>query len=671
MRWFEQLRMRIQMLFGRGRAATHLDDELQFHIERQIAENVASGMSEEEARYAALRTFGNPALLREQARAAWSWNWLELLWRDVRYGVRTLRRTPGFAVIAIVVMALGIGANVALFTVVRSVLLKPLPFKDPDRLVRLYERSADGKFTFNDNAGGVFAEWRKQSKSFTDLAICGDARYNLSGSGGQLPESVLAATFSWNMLPTLGVEPALGRNFTADDDKPSANPTVLLSWGLWKRRFGGDPSIIDRTVLLDAKAYTVIGVMPASFAYPEAAIQLWTPVYYKAAAKEINAIDVHDFQVIGRLKPGVTEHQAATELTLITLRLHNQHLDDPFVSVGANIRPLLTSLVGDVKTPLYVLLAATGCLLLIACLNVANLLVARAAARRKEQAIRTALGGSRLRLLRQHLMESLVLSATGGAVGFLLAIAVVEWVVTTRHEMARVEAIHIDGVVVAFGVGLIVLCAAFAGLISSYSAKGEQALLALQESSRGSSAGSSRARLRAMLLSIEVGLTVMLLIGAGLLLKSYAQLRSVDLGCTTQNVLKMDLTLPMARYTQLSQRMNFFDSLLSRVRSLPGVQASGACVPGGSGGRVRRRCWLRRRRASTAATGPEPVCDKPLDRPWVFFRDWHSDFARTFAGRQPASGSRDRGCNKRDLRAAKFSWRRLDRQTPADLGRAV
>ncbi|MGA2084473.1 MAG: ABC transporter permease, partial [Terracidiphilus sp.] len=403
MRWLTQLRMRIQMLFQRGQAGARLDDELRFHLEQQIAENLAAGMSAEEARFAALRAFGNPALLREQARATWSWTWLELLMRDVRYGVRTLARTPGFTAIAILVMALGIGANVALFTIVRSVLLKPLPFQDPERLVRLYEQSADDSFPYNDSAAGVFAEWKRLSHGFTDLAICGYGGYNLSGSGEQLPEAVRAATFSWNFLPTLGVRPALGRNFTASDDQPSANPTVLLSWGLWKRRFGGNPSIVNQTILLNAKPYTVIGVMPASFAYPEAAIQLWTPIYHEEPASEITAIDSHDFRVIGRLKPGVTETQAVSELTLFTLRLHNQHLDDPFVSKGANIRPLLDSLVGEVKTPLYVLLAATGCLLLIACLNVANLLVARAAARHKELGIRMALGGSRLRLLRQHL----------------------------------------------------------------------------------------------------------------------------------------------------------------------------------------------------------------------------------------------------------------------------
>ncbi len=579
MRWFAQLRMRIQMIFGRAKAGARLDDELRFHLDRQIAENLAAGMNAEEAHYAALRSFGNPTLVREQAHATWNWNWVELLLRDVHYGLRTLARTPGFAVIAILVMALGIGANVALFTVVRSVLLKPLPFQDPDRLVRLYEESPDGNFPFNESAAGVFAEWNKQSLSFSNMAICGYAGYNLSGSGEQLPEGVRAASFSWNLLPTLGVQPALGRNFTADDDQPSANPTVLLSWGLWKRRFGGNPSIVGQTVLLDAKPYTVVGVMPAWFAYPNAAVQLWTPIYFKEPATEMRAIDSHDFMVIGRLKPGISETQATTELTLITRRIHDQNLNDPFVSKGANIRPLLDSLVGDVKTPLYVLLAATGCVLLIACLNVANLLVARAAARRKELGIRTALGGSRLRLLRQHLMESLLLSAAGGAVGFLLACGVLQWFVSARHEMARVEAIRVDGAVAVFAAGLVLLCATFAGLISSLSFKSDQVLSSLQESSRAHSAGHGRARLRAVLLSLEVGLTVMLLIGAGLLLKSYARLRSTDLGCLTQNVLKMDFSLPEARYSQAAQRANFFDTLLERVRNLSGVQAAGLVFP--------------------------------------------------------------------------------------------
>jgi len=348
---------------------------------------------------------------------------------------------------------------------------------------------------------------------------------------------------------------------------------------LWQRRFGADPSILNQSIFLDAKRYTVIGVMPAWFAYPDGAVQLWTPTFYKEPANQIERLDLHDFRVIGRLKPGASKTQAIAELSLITRRLKDQNLDDPFISAGANARPLLESLVGNAKTPLLVLLAATFCVLLIACLNVANLLVARAAARRKEQAIRTALGGSRARLLRQHLMESLMLSAAGGAVGLVLAFAAIQWVVSARHDMARVEAIQMDGVVAAFAVGLTVLSAVFSGLISTLPAKRYQLLASLQESSRSHSAGCARVRLRAALLSLEVGLTVVLLIGAGLLLKSYEKLRSADLGCLTRNVLKMDFDLPEARYSRQAQRANFYDTLLARVRNLPGVLAAGLVFP--------------------------------------------------------------------------------------------
>jgi len=288
------------------------------------------------------------------------------------------------------------------------------------------------------------------------------------------------------------------------------------------------------------------------------------------------------FVVIGRLKPGMTAAEATSELSLIVRRLHEQHLDNPFISKAAQSRPLLDDLVGDVKTPLYVLLAATGCLLLIACLNVASLFVARGAARRRELAIRTALGSNRWRLLGEQLTESCILSAAGGAVGLLMAYAVIQGFVSMRRDMSRVEAIHMDASILAFAVGLIFVCALFAGMTSAFSINSDQVLPSLQESSRSHSTGPARVRLRKWLLSIEVALTVVLLIGAGLLLKSYQRLRSSDLGCITQNVLKMNISLPDARYGQPAQRLNFFDNLLARVRSLPGVQAAAlvSLVPG-------------------------------------------------------------------------------------------
>ena len=578
MRWFRRVWMGFLMLFRRGRAGEELDSELQFHIEQQVAENRASGMSERDAHAAALRAFGNAAALRDQTRETWSWRGLELVVRNARIGARTLLRTPGFAVTAVMVIGLGIGANIALFTIVRSVLLRPLPFRDPERLVRLYEHTTN-EHPFNQSASGIFSEWQKQSHSFTSLALWGYAGYNLSADGGQLPENVRAAEFSWNILPTLGVVPALGRNFTADDDRPAANGTVILSWGLWKRRFGGDPAVLNRTILLDARPYTVIGVMPARFAFPDQTRQLWTPLHYKESAETLAALDEHNFVSIGRLKPGVTAAQAATELSQITRRIHDQHLDNASVSGAASVRPLLDAMVGDVKTPLYVLLAATGCVLLIACLNVANLLVARSAARRREMAVRAALGGSRMRLLGEQLMESLLLSAAGGALGMLLAGAAVQWLLKAQPEMARAEAIHPDAMVGLFALGLIVLSALFTGAISSLPAGKERILEPLQDSSRSHSAGQSRTRLRRGLLTLEVGLTVVLLTGAGLLLKSYARLRSADLGCVTRNVLTMSMNLPEARYTSDAQRANFFDGLLARVRGLPGVQAASYIFP--------------------------------------------------------------------------------------------
>jgi predicted permease len=578
----------LRALFQKNRAEREMDDELRFHLEKQMEQNVTRGMSTKEARDAALRQFGNVGVVKEECRDSWGIRFANELSQDLRYGLRQLRRNPGFTVVAVLTLALGIGATTALFTVVQSVLLKPLPYKDPAQLLRLYERSADERFPYNYSAGGVFAEWKKQSHGFSSMALVSPgAGYSLAGTGGQLPEKVHAAECTSNLFSTLGVEPALGRTFTAAEDQPSASATAVLSWGLWQRRFGGDLSILNRTINLDAKPYTVIGVMPAWFAYPDESAQLWTPIYHEEPAQEIQAIDSHDYLAIGRLKDGVTPAEATAELSVIVQRLRNQHLDDPFVSVGANSRPLLEDMVGNVKTPLYVLLAATACLLLIACLNVASLQVARSEARRKELAIRAALGGSRWRLFSGHLAESLLLSGGGGLAGLLMANALVTAFVATRADISRIQAIRMDGVVAAFVVGLVFACAIFACLASSLSVKNGRILPALQESSRSQSAGHGRVRLRKWLLSIEVALTVVLLIGAGLLLKGYQRLRSSDLGCITKNMLTMRFNLTEARYSHAAGRVNFYESLLRRVREMPGVKAAGLVrvVPGqGYGG---------------------------------------------------------------------------------------
>ena len=561
-----------------------LERELRSDLELEEEEQRESGVPEEEARYAALRAFGNPTLVRQQTLAVWSWNWLESLARDLRISLRTLCHTPGFTAIAVLVMALGIGANVSLFTAVRGVLLKPLPFPDPNRLVMLYEAGLNENNTagFNLVAGGMYGEWKKENRSYNNLALTKNIQVALSGSGGQLPEKLKSALFSWEMLRVLGVQPALGRGFMQADDTPAASGTVLLSWGLWKRRFGGDPAILNQTINLDAKAYTVIGVMPAGFDFPDPSTQLWTPVYHDVSEEAMASYNNHMFRVVGRLKDGISAEQGIADLSVISRRVHDEHLDNPFITRSARSRPLLDHVVGEIKKPLYVLLAATCCLLLIACLNVANLLVARAASRRKELAIRTALGGGWLRLIGERLMESLLLSTSGGALGLLLAYAALKWLTRTRQDLSRIEFIHIDGAVAAFTVGVIALCALFSGLITAFSTSDKRILGALQEGSRSVSRGSSRTSLRRVLLTLEVGLTVVLLIGAGLLLKSYERLRSADMGCITQNVITMHLGIPDARYPAAAQRANFYDTLLDRVRALPGVDAAGfaTVVPG-------------------------------------------------------------------------------------------
>src|SRR5437868_4939791 len=376
-----------------GKRDADLERELQSDLQLEEEEQREHGIAPEEARYAALRAFGNPSVISEQTREVWSWDRLETVLRDLKISIRTLARQPGFSAVVILVIAVGMGATISLFTVVWSVLLKPLPFDRPEQLVQLYESGE--RFPLNGPSPGIYGEWKRQSKSFSRLALCRDwPQYNLS-DGNSLPEQVRTSTCSWDLFATLGVQPYIGRSFTAEEDQPAVNGTVILSWSLWKRRFGGDSSVIGRKLNLDAKPYTVIGVMPRWFAFPEQKVQIFLPVYHEKTPEDMAAIDNHGFRVIGRLKPGVSRQQAAQEVSAIVRHIHDANLDNPFVSSGASIRPLIDAVVGDIKPALYILLAATVCMLLIACLNVANLLTARSAARAREIAVRKALGGGR------------------------------------------------------------------------------------------------------------------------------------------------------------------------------------------------------------------------------------------------------------------------------------
>jgi predicted permease len=581
--------MRLLRLFRRRRRDRDVAREIAAHLDAERAENLARGLTAEEADRRARIKFGSARRIHEDL---WQQNSLapfENLARDLRYTIRTLARTPGFTLTAILVMALGIGATTALFTVVKSVLLNPLPYPNSSRLVSLYESDtvSNSPTPWDPVAGGTFQEWQKATRSTAQMALISPWQgYNVSASGGKLPESVSAAWCSWNLFRVLGVAPALGRDFLASDDKPSATATAILSNAFWKRRFAADPAIVGKSVYLDATPYTIIGVMPPSFAYPSPKTQLWTAAGHEAMPELMNTFGDHEFLVVARLAPDTTGQRHTLAGLVSQVDTVQRHIKlahpEPAVHTRAIGRSLLDSTVENYKTPLYALLAATICVLLIACLNVANLLVARSAARQKDLAIRAALGGSRWRLIREHLTESLVLSAAGGVLGLLLSVAALAWLAHSRIALARAEEIHLDLWTLAFVVALSTITGLAAGLIPSLGLHAGQLLESLQSSSRSHSGGRSRAQLRKILLTAEVSLTVVLLLGAGLLLKSYQQLRTRDLGSAVDNVLTLRFGLPDAHYGKPTQKIAFFEQLLAKVRALPGVQAAGlsSALPG-------------------------------------------------------------------------------------------
>ena len=567
--------MSARRFFLRRRHDADLVEEMQAHIAEETAENMARGIPAEEARRRAYLKFGNPQHVREEL---WSQNTLALLdsiWRDLKYAARSLRRAPAFSVMAIFVMALGIGGTVAMFTVVREVLLNPLPFPDSKNLYTVWERQNSGKT--NPIAGAGFLDWQKTTGGVADMALVIPWQgYNVSAEGGKLPESIDAGSVTWNFFRVLGVQPALGRTFTPGDDRKEAPAAVILSHPFWVRRYSSDPNILGKSIYLDAKPFTVIGVLPETFRFSNAFLNtdqmVWTTIGHEMP-DFLTMYEDHEFLAVVRPAPGVSFAQVMSRIETAQKQIKAAH-PGPAVNSGAMGRSMLDDAVAKYKTPFYMLLAATACVLLIACLNVASLLVARIAARSKEHAIRAALGGSRWRLLRERITESLLLSAAGGAIGVLLAWGALRWLVLTRHDITRIDNIHLDGAAIAFAVGAVLVAACFSALIAWMGSDHVRILSALQESSRSHSAGGKRATLRRVLLVGEVGLTVVLLVGSGLLLKDYLRLRNSDLGLPIDNVLTLRASLPEARYQGGEKLAAFWDQLLERVKTVPGVEAA-------------------------------------------------------------------------------------------------
>jgi predicted permease len=571
--------------FRRKRSDAELQDEIETFLTEETADNEARGMSPGEARRQARVKLGNPQRVRE---SLWTQNSPLLVTHvghDVKYAFRTLSRTPAFSIIAVAVMALCIGAATSLFTVVRSVLLRPLPFRDPGRLMMMYEhrRGVEANtpdFNYTPVAPADYYDWRSKTQGFEDMAILRYAGFNLTGVRGELPESVRAAACSWNFFPLLGVKPALGRTFAESVDRPEST-VVMLTWSVFQRRFAGDPAIVGSQIHLDGRPIAVVGVLPSWFSYPDAGIQLWVPYQAGASPEFLQHHDFHQSQVIARLRPNVSLASALAQVSAVQYRLHLQYPHDP-VSEDVAPRSLNEDLAGNVKKPLNLMMSAVCCMLLIGCLNVSNLLVARGAARQKEVAIRSALGAQRATLIREQLTESILICAAGGLGGILLSVLATRLLARAWRDLPTAQGIYIDRPVIAFACALMFAAVLVAGLLPALSTTGKAMMKALQTSARTGASSVSRTALRKSLLTAEIGITVVLLVAAGLLLKSFSRLRSADVGCITQNVLTLQYSLPQKKYDTPEKVNAFNEALLESTKSMPGVRAAalGNTVPG-------------------------------------------------------------------------------------------
>ncbi len=501
------------------------------------------------------------------------------LLQDVKYGVRMLRRSPGFAVVAIITLALGIGANTAIFSVINAVLLRPLPFPQPERLMNVVELRSGQLVPEGSTSYPDFADWRSQSRSFEAMAAFHESDFSLTGAGE--PQHLTAEIVSVDFFNVLGTQPALGRGFRADEDNPGTR-VVVLSDSLWRSRFNADPKIVGRTVTVNARTYTVIGVAPAGFSFPiRSNPQLWTTfgreneVQPDGEPPMTKNRGAHYLDVIGRLKPGVTVAQAQAEMDLIAHGLARQYPDSNKYRDAARVTPELEHMVGRSRSALLVLLAAVGCVLLIACVNITNLLLARATQRNKEIAIRVSLGAGRWRIVRQLLTESLLLSLGGGVIGLVLAGWGVAMIARLQiAEVPRLSQVGLDSRVFFFAVLVSLLTGIVFGLLPALQVSTPSLNESMKEAGRHASAG----RLRSALVIAETAMGLMLLVGAGLLMRSFFQLLRVNPGFESSHVLSLNFILPSARYSD-DQQVHFYENLLPKLQTLPGVNSAAAVTP--------------------------------------------------------------------------------------------
>src|SRR6266513_3121368 len=558
-------------------------EDLSQHLEQEYERAVSGGASEELARQQVLEQLNASELLGRELKhvegrvsqkpvapgAQSKTNLFGDLTQDIRYALRVLAKNPAFTIIAVIALALGIGANSAIFSVINAVLLRPLPFKHPEQLVMVWENAAHMGFPRNTPSPANFLDWQKQAQSFTGMAAMVEHSFNLTGVGE--PERLDGRRVSANLFDLLGVPALLGRSFVPDDDRPGTH-VVLLSHSLWQRRFGSDPAVIGLALSLNGESYTVIGVMPRLVQLPGFANrkdQLWVPIAFspEEAAQRGN----HFLGVVARVKPGVTQKQAEAEMETIAARLAQQY-PDYNTRIGAVVVPLHEQLVGDIKPALLIMLGAVGFVLLISCANVANLLLARAAVRQKEIALRLALGASRSRLTRQFLTESVLLAFFGAGLGLLLALAGIRILKTfIPSSVSQVQTINIDARVLIFTAFVAIVTGIAIGLAPALQSSHLNLNDTLKEGGRDTGGGSKGNRLRGLLVISEVAVSFVLLIGAGLLINSFFHLRNLEPGFRAYHLLTMKVDLSEVKYPDRDRRAAFFDEVIRRVRALPGV----------------------------------------------------------------------------------------------------
>jgi len=546
-----------------------LDEEMRFHLERDTEQNVRDGMTREDARHAALRTFGGVDQSKEECRDARGVDLVDNIVRDVSYSVRVLFKGYAFTIVVVLTLALGIGANTAIFSFANGILLRPLPYPQSDRLATIDEIALKE----GGNSMGVaypnFLDWREQNTVFEGMAShFGTSRFAMTAGG--TPSEIRGSRVTYGLFEVLHVSPILGRTFTADEDRPEEDAVVILGYDLWQRSLGGNPNVIGRKVMISSRPRTIIGVMPRGFRFPEVS-ELWVPL--AVTAKMYTRTD-HGLETIARLKDGVTIAQAQTEMNHIAARILEQN---PVTNEGLSVTvtSLRESLSGSYHDGLLILLGVVGFVLLVACVNVANLMLARATARQREFALRTALGASRWRIMRQLLIESMLLAIAGGALGFILSLWALHLLLTAIPiDLPFWMNFSLDLRVLGFTLAITLLTGLIFGAVPALQTSRVDLNDTLKEGGRGNSGVRNRAR--GLLVVSEIAMSLVLLVGAGLMVQSFLRLRRVNIGLNPKNVLTATIVLPRAKYTKDEQRAALFKQLIERVRTLPGVEAASA-----------------------------------------------------------------------------------------------